>query len=135
MVLMTERSIKNFPMKNEKKVNQNQNFFRFSFVLNAIFKNWRMVAKKKHHFRKNHTEKKNLLNQKNWQRRVANCICCRLNTIRNYFTAWEQNNWQHMRLATSNRQFVWFKKLFSQCMVQNHGVGVFRPFMDFLLEK
>ena len=38
-------------------------------------------------------KKKNLLNKQNWWSRVNNCICCRLNTIRNlmnYFTTWEQ---------------------------------------------
>ena len=43
--------------------------------------------------------KKNLLNQQNWRSRVANCICCRLDTNicnwMNYFTAWEQRHSIH----------------------------------------
>ena len=40
----------------KKKLNQNQNFFCFFFVLNAIFKKWGMVAKK-HHIQKEHGPK------------------------------------------------------------------------------
>ena len=44
-------------MKKEKKLNQNLNFFLFFFVLTAILKKWRMVAKNRHHFRKEHGPK------------------------------------------------------------------------------
>ena len=41
------------PLKNKKKLNQNQDYFRFFFV----FKKWHMVAKNKHHIRKEHGPK------------------------------------------------------------------------------
>ena len=41
----------------KKKLNQNQKFFRFFFVLSAILKKWRMLAKNKHNIRKGHGPK------------------------------------------------------------------------------
>ena len=71
-------------------------FFFFQCAIGLMF------AKNK----RSRIEKKNWLNQQNWRSRVANCICCRLNTRSwmNYFTTWEQRH--HIHLIEYNLQLT-----------------------------
>ena len=59
-------------------------------------------------FKDQYTEQ-NSFNQQKWQSRIANCICCQLNTIRNRmnnFTDWKQNTTKCIHLIMYNIQLT-----------------------------